>query len=321
MWYDAAFMLAGLLLVAKGGDFFVDSSVVIGRALHVPRFVIGGTLVSMATTTPELVVSVLASTVGDSGIALGNAVGSVICNIGLIVGTVAMMVPVTVDRRDFTERAVWMSVGAVLVILFSWDRLLDRSLSALLLALAGVYVYWDYREIRKRHARGQGERVEPVDTAQLKRAVALFALGGTLILFGSRLLVTSGQGLAEALGVPSIIIGLTLVAVGTSLPEFVTGVTAARKGIPDLSLGNIIGANVLNLLGIVGTSGTIHALTVSGFTQWYSYPWMLVICGAVIVMVRRHGVVRRRGGLALLTLYALYVAGLVLLPPLLGIEG
>ena len=114
MLLDLTLFAVGLLLIAQGGDLFVDSSVYIGRALHVPRFIIGGTLVSLATTTPELVVSATASSMGDSGIALGNAVGSCICNIGLIVGTVAIMTPVGAEPRDFANRAGWMSAAECL---------------------------------------------------------------------------------------------------------------------------------------------------------------------------------------------------------------
>ena len=128
---DIVLLIVGLGLIGKGGDLFVDSSLSIGSALQVPRFIIGGTLVSLVTTTPELVVSVMASAMGDSGIALGNAIGSCICNIGLVVGTVALITPVAVDQRDFANRAAWMLGGAVLVIGLSWDRNLSRPFGAL----------------------------------------------------------------------------------------------------------------------------------------------------------------------------------------------
>jgi len=155
---------------------------------------------------------------------------------------------------------------------------------------------------------------ESKDTSELIKSVALFGLGAVLIVVGSRLLVVSGQSLATAIGVPSIIIGLSVVAVGTSLPELVSGVSAARKGVPDLSLGNIIGANVLNLYLIVGLSGTINPLTLDLFTQVYSYGWLTVFFVALIAMVVRAGQFHRRGGLLLLGLYVAYVAGLVVVP-------
>lgn len=314
MLYDIVLIVLGLGLVAKGGDLFVDSSICIGQALRIPRFVIGGTLVSLATTTPELVVSALASRVGDTGIALGNAVGSCICNVGLIVGTVSLLTPVEVEKRDFVRRAAWMVSAAVLVAAFTWDRTLSRPFAAVLLALAFAYLAWDYLGIRRRRAASADD--PPPETSGLPKAVFLFAAGAALIVAGSRLLVDSGQSLAAALGVPSVIIGLSVVAIGTSLPELVTGVSAARKGVPDLSLGNIIGANVLNLYLIVGLSGAINPLTLDVFTQVYSYGWLGVFFAAVLGLTARTGRFHRRGGLLLLGLYAVYVTGLVAAPML-----
>ncbi len=316
MLNDILLIAVGFALVAKGGDLFVDSSIHIGRALRIPRFVIGGTLVSLATTAPELVVSATASWMGDSGIALGNAVGSCICNIGLIVGTVALIMPVEVDRADFMRRAAWMVAGGVLVVAFSWDRSLERVYGVLLLAGAAAYLVWDLAGILRARRRAEPETAE-ADAAQgLGGAVGWFALGGAFVLLGSRLLVTSGQELATALGVPSAIIGFSIIAIGTSVPELVTGVTAARKGVPDLSLGNIVGANVLNLFLIVGLSGTIQPLALDPFSQRYGFPWLGIFLLAIVGAVLRFGIVRRGAGVALLMLYGLYFVGLVSLPAL-----
>ena len=167
MLYDIVLIVLGLGLVAKGGDLFVDSSIYIGQALRIPRFVIGGTLVSLATTTPELVVSAMASSVGDTGIALGNAVGSCICNIGLIVGTVSLLTPVEVEKRDFVRRAAWMVSAGVLVVVFTWDRTLSRPLAAILLALAFADRHpRSLQEVEKeageatQHAGGDGDHHE-----------------------------------------------------------------------------------------------------------------------------------------------------------------
>ena len=310
MLLDVVLITLALALIAKGGDLFVDSSVHIGRTLHIPRFVIGGTLVSLATTTPELVVSATASTLGDSGIALGNAVGSCICNIGLIVGTVALLTPVTVDWRDFANRAAWMSAAGMLVVAFSWDRTMSRPLGLVLLVLVLAYLFSDYRAIRRMRFRRDRTTAEGEDES-LTQSILLFALGAGLIIVGSRFLVTSGQNLAAALGVPSAIIGFSVVAVGTSLPELVTGVTAARKGVPDLSLGNIIGANVLNLFLVVGLSSAIHPLSLDPFTQWYAFPWLAIFFGGIIMLIRRNDRVGPRAGAGLLMLYVLYVLGLM----------
>jgi cation:H+ antiporter len=316
MLYDILLIAIGFALVAKGGDLFVDSSVQIGRALRIPRFVIGGTLVSLATTGPELVVSATAATMGDSGIALGNAVGSCICNIGLIVGTVALIMPVQVDIADFIRRAGWMVGGGLLVVAFSWDLTMERLYGGILLGLAIAYLGWDLLGIL-RSRRTSGEETADSDAAgELAGPIGWFAVGGACVLAGSYLLVNAGQGLAAALGVPSAIIGFSVIAIGTSLPELVTGVTAARKGVPDLSLGNIVGANVLNLLLIVGLSGTIQPLVLDPFSQWYGFPWLGIFFLAMVGVVLKNGVVRRAAGIGLLMLYALYMIGLVSIPVL-----
>ncbi len=316
MALDIVLIAVGLACIARGGDLFVDSSVHIGRSLHIPRFVIGGTLVSLATTTPELVVSATASAIGDSGIALGNAIGSCICNIGLIVGTVAIITAVTVDQRDFANRAAWMLGAAVLVIAFSWDRELGRPLGMVLVTLALAYLLWDYRTIRRIRAERRPPATEVDDDGSLTRSVGAFVFGAALIIVGSQFLVTSGQSVAAALGIPSAIIGFSVIAIGTSLPELVTGVAAARKGVADLSLGNIVGANILNLFLIVGLSATIQPLTLDPFMQWYAFPWLAIFFGAIIFLFRRNGVVDSRAGVGLIVLYVLYLVGIVGLPAL-----
>ncbi len=149
MLYDIGLLAVGFVLVAAGGNLFVDSSVDIARALRVSRMVIGGSIVSFATTVPELFVSATASSMGDSGIALGNAVGSVIANIGLIIGTVALVTRISVDRQAYITRSAWMCGAAVLVILFSWTGTISRPLAAVLLGLSLAYFYDEYRRARK----------------------------------------------------------------------------------------------------------------------------------------------------------------------------
>jgi len=313
--FDIALVCLGFAFVAKGGDLFVDSSIHIGRMLRVPRLVIGGTLVSLATTVPELIVSVRASLVGDSGIALGNAIGSCICNIGLIVGIVALIMPISVGRVDFMKRSLWMLTGSVLVIAFSWDLSLDARYGALLLSLAGAYLLWDaVGVVRGRKSTADGEADVSEDSDGLLVAVGWFLLGASFVAIGSELLVSSGQNLAKAFGVSSAIIGFSVIAIGTSLPELVTGISSARKGVPDLSLGNIVGANVLNLFLIVGASSSISPLVLDSFSQRYAFPWLILFLVTLVGVVIKTGTVRRPVGMGLLMMYALYVIGLFVLP-------
>ncbi len=244
---------------------------------------------------------------GDSGIAIGNAVGSAIANIGLIVGIVALLTPVVVDLADFKARSRWMLGSAALVIIFSWNLSLPRAYGVILFGVSLVYLTVDgIVAIRKRKTVE-----ETPDETPLAKSLLAFAVGAVMVGLGSRLLVTSDIEIASALGVPSVIIGLSIIAIGTSLPELVT---AARKGVPDLSIGNIIGANVLNLAMITGTAAIIRPLTLLPFTRNYSFPWMMVFILLMIVMIGREGKIDKRGGGILLALYVIYIAGLIIAP-------
>ena len=312
MIYEIGGLIIAFAFVAKGGDMFVDSSVQIASTLRVPRLIIGGTLVSLATTIPELVVSVTASYLGDSGIALGNAVGSAIVDMGLVTGTVALILPVTVDRAVFRKRAWWVRIAAILLVIVSWNQVIGQLPGFGLFVFSCLYLFADYRYIRRKQNQEPRSLDEaPPDNGRSNINIALrFILGAVLIVIGSRLLLDTGISLATRMGVPSVLIGLSVVAMGTSLPELVTGISAARKGVPDLSVGNVLGANLLNIAMIVGLAGTIRPLILSDFVQWYSYPWLFVFIAALGLTLGRSGTLDRRGGMVLIGLYIVYATGL-----------
>ena len=312
MIYEIGGLIIALAFVAKGGDMFVDSSVQIANTLRVPRLIIGGTLVSLATTIPELVVSVTASYFGDSGIALGNAVGSAIVDMGLVTGTVALILPVTVDRAVFRRRAWWVRIAAILLVIVSWNQVIGQLPAFGLFLFSCLYLFADYRYIRhKQNQESHALDDDPPENGRSNINIALrFILGAVLIVIGSRLLLDTGISLATKMGVPSIIIGLSVVAMGTSLPELVTGISAARKGVPDLSVGNVLGANLLNIAMIVGLAGTIRPLILSDFVQWYSYPWLFVFIATLGLTLGRSGTLDRRGGIVLIGLFIVYATGL-----------
>lgn len=306
----------GLALVLTGGNYFVDSSVVIARRLRIPRVVIGGTIVSLATTTPELVVSTTASYMGDSGIALGNALGSAIANIGLIVGLSAVLAPITIDVWDFRRRAIWMLLSAVLVLFFSWNLELTRESGIILFCVAILYLSLNtlraFLERKNDKAPDANENSTSEESISMGRAALLFFFGAVLVIVGSKLLVNSGIEIAKALKVPSLIIGMTAVAVGTSLPELITAVTSAKKKVADLSIGNIIGANILNLAFITGASAIIRPLSLDLFTRYYAFLWLFIMILCLILIFWKKGEMGKRAGFMLLSLYVIYNLGLVL---------
>lgn len=307
--------ILGLLLVLKGGDSFVDASTAIALRLKVPRIVVGGTIVSLATTAPELVVSTTASYMGDAGIALGNAVGSAIANIGLIVSLSAILLPIAIDVVDFRRRAIWMLVSAILVVAFAWDLEVSR-LAGLILFTMGI-LYLTLNCLRAMLERKKSTNTSEPNNASLekslslKKALLIFLFGAVLVILGSKLLVNSGIEIAKALNIPSLIIGLTAVAVGTSLPELVTAITSAKKKVSDLSIGNIVGANILNLALITGLSAMIRPLTLDTFTRSYAFSWLFIMVFGLILIFWKKGKMGKKTGILLLSLYVLYNLGLV----------
>lgn len=306
----------GLILVLKGGNLFVDSSTSIATLLRVPRFIIGGTIVSIATTSPEFVVSATASYLGDSGIAVGNALGSVIANIGLIVSLTAILTPVTVDLLPFKRRSIWMLIISVFVLVFAWNAQISRIgglflvLSAILyLILNMIKAHWE----RKKTPSTTEQPSSETPSISMQKSILYFAAGTALVITGSWLLVNSGIAIATALKIPSLIIGLTAIAIGTSLPELITAITSAKKNVADLSISNIIGANILNLSLITGTAAMIHPLTIDPITLYYAFPWVFIMIIGVMVMFWKTGTMTKRSGMMMLSLYGIYVLGLFFL--------
>ncbi len=321
MWLDLLLLVVGLALLVKGGDLFVSSSVRIAEFLNMPRVVIGSTLVALATTTPELVVSIMSGVKGESGLSVGNAVGSCICNIGLILGVTAAIKQVDVNPRELKTPMTAMLVCGAALLLLTLDLSLSRWQGFLLLAAGFGYFIYDFRQ-HKRSSRPEDiaearaieeERVAGHPWLRTKAGTAgLFALGALLVMAGSKLLVDSAVNIASGLGVPSIVIGLTVVAVGTSLPELVTAITSSRQNVSDLAVGNILGANIANLTFIVGSAASIQPVTMSRATQIYNFPALLVLMITLLWMLMTRRRVTRLEGRGLLVFYALYVAGVVI---------
>jgi cation:H+ antiporter len=320
---DILWLLAGLALIVKGGHSFVAAAVRIAGFLRMPRVVIGSTLVSLATTTPEMVVSIMSGLKGESGLAVGNAVGSCICNIALILGVTAALRHVDVHPRALRTPLVAMFVGGALLLALTADLVLSRWQGALLLALGAGYFAWDFWH----HYRNR----MPADISEasaIEKDVAAtgwawfrstpgtavqFAVGAAVMVVGSKWLVDGAVGVAGRLGIRPIIIGLTVVAVGTSLPELMTAITSSRKAVSDLAVGNVLGANIANLTLIVGAAAVLHDVTMDRLTQVFNIPAMLLVMGLLLWMLLTDRRLSRREGVVLLVTYGLYLAVLVAL--------
>lgn len=240
----AALLAAGIALVVKGGDLFVSGAVWIAEASGLPKFLVGATLVSLATTLPELLVSVMGAGKGQVDLAVGNAVGSVSANTGLILGLSALCLPTAAPRRSIGVQMLLMALAAAVLYLLCRDGSLGVGPGALLLGIFFLYL-WD--GVASARGEGPAPAAAGLRRRELPWQLLRFLLGLGGIVWGADLLIDSGSRLALRLGIPAGIIGVTLVAIGTSLPELVTTIAALTRGESALSVGNIIGANIIDL--------------------------------------------------------------------------
>lgn len=302
--------VVGLVLIIKGGDWFVDSAVFIANLTGIPKFIIGATIVSVATTLPELTVSVTGVIDGELDLAVGNAVGSVTANIGLIMGISLVCMPAVIKRSQFWLKGVLMSAAALLLWVLCKDGALRMLPSFALFVLLAVYVWDNIRDAK--NDVGSDER-GVVDKKDLPQQLVMFVVGVAAIVVGSKLLIEYGSEIALLLGVPSAIIGVTMVAIGTSLPELITTLTAIRKRESSMSIGNIIGANIIDLALILPICSVVSDGKLTIAEQSYALDMPMCFAMTVIAVLPSliKGKLYRWQGILMLALYAVYVVILV----------
>ena len=302
--------VVGLVLIIKGGDWFVDSAVFIANLTGIPKFIIGATIVSVATTLPELTVSVTGVIDGELDLAVGNAVGSVTANIGLIMGISLVCMPAVIKRSQFWLKGTLMSAAALLLWVLCKDGTLHMLPSFALFVLLAVYVWDNIRDAK--NDVGSDER-ELVDKKELPQQLVMFVVGVAAIVVGSKLLIEYGSEIALLLGVPSAIIGVTMVAIGTSLPELITTLTAIRKKESSMSIGNIIGANIIDLALILPICSVVSdgKLTIAEQSYALDMPMCFAMTLIAVLPPLIKGKLYRWQGILMLALYAVYVVILV----------
>lgn len=299
--------LVGIALIVKGGDLFVDAAGAIARAFHIPTFIIGATIVSLATTLPEMIVSVLASLQGKADMAVGNAVGSVTANTALILAIAMLAMTVYCARKQFLGQILLLVAAATVLLVSCRGGALSPVGTGVLLGIFLLFMTLNIRSAKSNMEEAQ-DGTKP-DRRQLLRHVLFFLLGAAGIVVGSQLLVDNGSQLALWLGVPERIIAVTLIAIGTSLPELVTTVTAVVKKEGALSAGNIIGANIIDLTLILPACSLASGrpLPVSGQSVRVDLPACLLVTLIAMVPLLFRQKTSRVQGLALLAAYAAYL--------------
>ncbi|MBN2110882.1 MAG: calcium/sodium antiporter [Methanosarcinaceae archaeon] len=304
-----ALIIIGLAMITKGSDWFVESAVTISEKSGIPKIIIGATIVSFATTSPEFAVSVTAAYIGHTDLSVGNAVGSVICNIGLALGLVIVINAIPVERHSFVRKGSFMILSGILLVITTIDRQLSSFDGLLLLAVFVAFMYYNYKLQRTIFSDSDGSFVR-TPAKYMKKEIMLFIAGASMVVAGSRILVDSGIDLAEWLGVPEMLIGLTLVALGTSLPEIITAISSTLKGHQDISIGNILGANIMDITLILGASSQIRTLDILEQSMVYDFPAMLFIIIILVIFGITGRKLEKWEGSVILMSYAAYIAGL-----------
>ncbi|MCW8088327.1 calcium/sodium antiporter [Sabulicella glaciei] len=317
----ALLLLGGLALLALGGEFLVRGAVRVAERIGVSPLLIGLTLVGFGTSTPELVTSVQAALAGSPGIAVGNVVGSNIANVLLILGIAALLSPIRVSSGALGRDGVLGAAAALAVVVIGFTLPLGRTVGALLLAALVAYLVHAWRTERAgtdghsaAYEKAEAfEGTHPTLHAPAAGAAPLLvslgmALGGlVLVVVGGRLMVDGAVALAQSLGISETVIGLTIVAVGTSMPELVTSLVAAVRRQSDVALGNVLGSNIYNVLGILGVTAVISPTVVPPEIARFDSPVMLTVSLALLVFAWTGLRIGRREGGVLIAAYVAYV--------------
>ncbi|APH71775.1 calcium/sodium antiporter [Aquibium oceanicum] len=314
-WTDLLLVLLGMGLLFGGGEFLVRGAVSAARRFGVSELVIGLTIVGFATSTPELLVSVQAALKGSPEIAIGNVVGSNIANILLIGGFTALIASmVAPDGELKRDLRVMLASSALILPAAAWGAI-PRLGGLLLVALLAVYLYAHFRAAR--HANAKPDSADGPDTTAMDplwRSVALVIGGIVMLVLGADWLVDGASSIARAAGISDAVVGLTVVAIGTSLPELATSIVAAWRGRPGVALGNVVGSNIFNVLGILGATAIIAPLPIATRFLWFDLPLMMAISiGFAAVLTAGDRLGKTAGGL-MLAGYAVYTAVLFLTP-------
>ena len=302
-------IVVGFTLLFFGGDWLVDGGVALARKFRISSLVIGMTIVAFGTSAPELLVSMTSSIKGSAGIAMGNVLGSNIANIGLILGLTAILCPIPTQNRKVTANGLIMIAASLLLLIFSLNDGISRTEGIIL--FAGIILF-TVISIRKGHS---GKSDEDTDTGVQEKSIStglallLLILSCVMLAFGADFMVDGATVLAKAIGVSDKVIGLTVVALGTSLPELAASVAAAIKKEMDISIGNIIGSNIFNILCVLGVSGSIRPIPFDYMQYRTDFVIMMEFAAGLIILIqpwKPQGKLGRLSGLLLFAAYAVY---------------
>ncbi len=309
---NAGLTVLGIVMLCFGGHFLVEGGVAIARRFRISSFIIGMTVVAYGTSTPELAASIAAAG-QHTQLILGNVVGSNISNIGMVIGISAILVPLVVQKTTVRKEVPIMIGVSLLLIVLSLDNGISQWEGGLLIAGLIAFTLYIYKSAKKQRDNSNLENTEePTRKSNFGKSIGLVALGVGLLWAGAILTIDNVIVIAESYGVSERIIGLTIIAIGTSLPELITSIIAIRKGHHDIGIGTIIGSNIYNVLMIIGVAGAIGGIVVVS-EVFIDYAVMIGF-SVVLLIVMKTGMITRPMGIGLAAAFAAYLGWLLLFP-------
>lgn len=304
---SAILTVVGLVMLCFGGNWLVSGGVAIAKKFRISNLVIGMTIVAYGTSTPELAASIQAA--GEhSAIILGNIIGSNIANVGMVIGIAAIIVPLAVSKSVLRKEIPIMLGVSLLLVLISIDGEISQYDGVILLAGLGIFAFYTFKDAMKQRAENKEteEKVEQSKNNVYLKSAGLIGIGIILLYVGAILTVDNAVILAKEFGLSEKVIGLTVIAIGTSLPELITSIIAIRKGHADIGVGNIIGSNIYNILMIMGVGAVLGGVMV-GADVYVDYAIMIIFSLSLLIALKT-GIIGRPMGIALTIGYVAYLA-------------
>ncbi len=297
----------GLLCLIKGGDWFVDASIEIAKISGLPKVLIGATIVSVATTLPELIVSSTAAFHGETTMSVGNGVGSMICNIGFVLSISAIFGNINIKDKHFKTKSITLVLYTFVLIACSLDGIIVTYEAVFLIILLFVYLYTNVRMLNKDKKIIKSSTLDLNMDINIKKVILKFIFGLCLIFIGSNIIVKNGIIIAKFIKVPTAVISLTIIALGTSLPELVIAISSIAKENEDISVGNIIGANIFNVSLVIGSSGLVSELKIIPQNLMLDMPIALLLSLILIIPSLITKRILKIQGLFMLSIYFSYI--------------
>lgn len=305
MLLDIGLITIGLIMLCFGGDFLVTGSTRLAKHFNLSPFIIGVTIIGFGTSAPELAVSTLASIHGYSEIALGNIIGSNIANIGLVLGLTAFVTPLTIEKKRLKEEAPSLIIASLIIVAFAWDHHLSRIEGGIMIIFLFIFLWNSFSKKELFDVKlEEDQSFLKNKSIAIQTYLILFGLG--LLVIGASWMIDGATGIARRVGISEWFIGISIVALGTSLPELVSSIIAAKRGYIEMAIGNVFGSNIFNILLVIGAASLTHPLTILE----YIHPDLIystLLTFALLILIRGGRLLTRWNGVFLILCYIIYI--------------